>query len=270
MLFELDAQALLWRIAGTLVANLLLALFAFFRKSVDRSGAVMGFILGSLIFLGGGLPAWVVLTAFFLSSSALSKAGRKKKARLESLHEKGHTRDAAQAFANAGIGSLAMGIYAFFPWAPLLHIFTGSMAVATADTWSSELGVLSPGAPRSVLSFKRVEPGTSGGVTVLGTAASLAGALLIFASSLVFYRSQGIVGASLEIAVAICLAALAGSFIDSVLGAGAQALYRDDEGNLTEKPNGNLVRGISWLNNDVVNLISNFLGSIICVLIISI
>ena len=54
----------------------------------------------------------------------------------------------------------------------------GALAAVNADTWSTELGVLSSGRPRLITSLKPVEKGTSGGVSLVGTLAALAGAAL--------------------------------------------------------------------------------------------
>ncbi len=264
MIAELSRNALLTRIVLTLLANTALAGVAYWRRSVSLSGACTGFVLGSMIYLGGGFAAWGVLLMFFISSSVLSRFGSAKKIGLEELHEKGHTRDGWQAFANAGVGALAMLWYAIFgqPWA--LFAFTGSMAAATADTWSSELGVLAGQPPRSILTFRSVEPGTSGGVSVAGTLASAAGAAAIFLAAIpLIFRTAG-AGALLPSLFAVLAGGLGGSLIDSLLGAGLQALYRDGRGRLTERPVGELIRGLPWMNNDAVNLISNAAGSALC------
>ncbi len=68
--------------------------------------------------------------------------------------------------------------------------------------------------------------------------------------------------------VAIFVAAgVAGSTIDTILGATLQALYVDDAGALTERPEGNqLVRGFSWLTNDRVNLAATGTGAVLAIL----
>ena len=68
----------------------------------------------------------------------------------------------------------------------------------------------------------------------------------------------------------ITVAGFAGCLVDSFLGAFFQVLYVDaDSGKYTEKkksPSGKdnqLTCGISWMDNDVVNLASNFLSAVI-------
>jgi uncharacterized membrane protein len=132
------------------------------------------------------------------------------------------------------------------------------------------LGVLSRRAPRLITTGKPVEPGTSGGLTLPGTLAALGGAALI---GLVAAGFDLAAGHSLAWAGALFLiaaaAGLAGSLIDSLLGATVQAIYYCDAcGKETERhplhscgaPT-RQVRGWGWMNNDWVNFLSALFGA---------
>ena len=113
--------------------------------------------------------------------------------------------------------------------------FVGFYACCCADTWSSELGITSRVPPRLITTWRRVPPGTNGGVSTLGTAAAAAGGLLMgcvycgAAALSVALRGGSTDGASGSMRavdwrlVPLALAAgLAGSLLDSLLGATLQ------------------------------------------------
>jgi uncharacterized membrane protein len=144
------------------------------------------------------------------------------------------------------------------------------MATVTADTWATELGTLSKQPPRLLTTGRIVEVGTSGGVSLLGTAVSLAGGLLI-----------GLAAALLTAAPLLApigaMAGLVGSLFDSLLGATVQQIYYCDHcGKETERkvhkcghPTRPL-RGLPWLHNDLVNLLSSVVGGVVAAILWSI
>ncbi len=238
------------------VLGILIALVAYYFRSLSKSGAVAAAALGAVVFGLGGLAHTVVLLAFFISSSLLSRLFKKQKSTLDEKHAKGSRRDAGQVLANGGVAGLVVLAQVFLPgetW--LWWAYCASLAAANADTWASELGVLSKIDPRIITTWKQVEMGTSGGVTVTGTLAAAAGAALIAVAGWVFHPS---IWAFLPV---ITLLGLFGSLVDSVLGATIQAVYRCPACQKeTERhplhgcgtPT-SLIRGWKWLNNDWVN-----------------
>jgi uncharacterized membrane protein len=170
---------------------------------------------------------------------------------------KGSQRDVWQVLANGGVATLSIGL-------GNRAGFVGAIAAAGADTWATELGLLATSRPRLITSLQWVEPGTSGGITAEGLAASVGGALSVgLAWSLLGGGWQG-----LPVAI---IAGTCGSLIDSWLGATLQALYRCPAcGVLTEElvhtPCGSstkLVKGQRWVNNDTVNGLATLAGSAI-------
>ena len=244
------------------------AFVAWFKKIVTTEGALSGLGLGTVIFIGTGLKGLFVLAAFFVSSTIVGRFRREQKERLgiERIHEKGERRDALQVFANGGVGMVSAVLYALTGQHVFLVAFFVSFAAATADTWASELGILSRGKPRSIINLKSVERGISGGVSLVVFAASFAGALLI--ASLVFVVEPS---RALQFWRPVLIGGFMGSLVDSILGATLQAQYRCAEtGRLVERPisgqlKNQLVKGLVWMNNDLVN----FLSILIVTLVVS-
>ena len=250
----------------------IIALAAFRAHSLSRSGAWGAFLEGTIIFGLGGWKWAVLLLAFFVSSSILTRLFGKKKASLNEKFEKGGTRDIGQVLANGAIASIFAGLHFFFPAASWTWVvFAASLAAVNADTWATELGVLSPSLPRLITSWKPVERGTSGGISLNGTLVAAGGSAFIATlGALLGPSGRGF--ANLGI---ILIAGLLGSLFDSYLGATVQAIYRcpqcDKEtekhplhtcGTLTVQ-----IRGWSWLNNDMVNLGCALMGAIIGILL---
>jgi Raf kinase inhibitor-like YbhB/YbcL family protein/uncharacterized protein (TIGR00297 family) len=259
---------------GVLLA-LLVALAAYRVRALNRTGALAAALLGAVIFGLGGLPWAIVLLGFFISSSALSRLFGRRKARFDEKFSKGSRRDAGQVLANGGVAGLA-ALGAFLanghPWLSytLWLAFCASLAAANADTWATELGVISRRPPVLITSGKTVETGASGGISAAGTLAALAGSALIALIGLVLDLSGGLPFTSahpidwlMRLAPygLVLLAGLFGSLVDSALGATLQAIYtcptcaKETErhplhtcGTPTR-----LVRGWRWLNNDWVN-----------------
>lgn len=275
----------------------LISLAAYRLRSLSTQGALTATILGTVIFGLGGLGWAALLLAFFISSSALSKLFKRQKAALEEKFSKGARRDAAQVLANGGIAGLFVVAHAIWPetawpWAA----FAGALAAANADTWATELGVLSNSPPRMITTRQPVERGTSGGISRTGTLAALGGALLVALLAVIFWQgrvsglymnspawlAQLLGSTSTPIPLLsrllwlawIAFCGLAGSLLDSWLGATAQAIYYCPNcGKETERHPlhtcGNRtthLRGLEWLNNDVVNLFCTLLGALLAII----
>ncbi len=264
--------------AGFLLA-ILISAAAYRLRSLDTSGALAATLLGTAIFGLGGLPWAVLLLGFFISSSLLSRLFKPQKAAVDEKFSKGSRRDAGQVLANGGAAGALVILQALFPDAAWLYLAgAASLAAANADTWATELGVLSPSAPRLITSGRQVEMGTSGGITLLGTLAALSGALFIallaWAAWPVAAARRGLLPAS-AVLVIVSLSGLVGSLVDSLLGATLQAIYHcpacDKEterfpthtcGSATTH-----TRGWLWLNNDWVNLACTTSAALLAALI---
>jgi len=256
------------------VLSIVIGGIAFARRSLSESGWLGAILVGTLTFGFGGWPWGLTLIVFFVSSSILSHYKESiKERRAAEKFAKGGRRDFFQTVANGGLGALCAVAYALGNQPPaLLAAFVGLMATVTADTWATELGVLSPHQPRLITTRQPVPPGTSGGVTLMGTTAAAAGGLLIGITMFLFSWLM-LPGGSLPwwMIVAGLLGGLGGALFDSLLGATVQAIYVYPDGRETERriardgtPN-RFLRGWRWMDNDLVNLISSIGGAVIAI-----
>lgn len=257
---------------GFLLA-ILIASLAYRAHSLSKSGAFAAIVLGTIIIGLGGIPWAVLLLTFFFTSSALSRAFKKRKQGLNEKYSKGDQRDAGQVLGNGGLAAAFVLFHYFYPESNIGWIgFAASLAAVNADTWATELGVLNPSPPRMITDIrKRVEKGTSGGVSLVGTLASLAGSALIAALASLFT-------ANWSLFIPITLAGLAGSIFDSFLGATVQAMYFCPKDNKeTEKHPLHTcgtetihLRGWKWLTNDWVNFACGLFGATVAFTVIAI
>jgi uncharacterized protein (TIGR00297 family) len=207
-----------------------------------------------------------MLGVFFVSSSLLSHFREEDKRLAAEKFDKGHQRDLGQVLANGGLGSV-VAVFSFLSPSPIwFPLFTGIMATVTADTWATELGTLASQPPRLITNGRQVEVGTSGGVSVLGTSVSLVGGFLIGLTA-------GLLDPEISLPAAAAIARIAGligSLFDSLLGATVQQIYycevcqKDTERRVHKcghktRP----LRGWSWLNNDLVNMLSSAVGGLV-------
>ncbi|GAC1406641.1 MAG: DUF92 domain-containing protein [Candidatus Velthaea sp.] len=211
--------------------------------------------MGALTFNFGAWPATEVLLAFFIPSVALSRVGRKRKKLLTDIG-KGGPRDAWQVLANGGIATCCIVVAgSTAPSAAWLCAFAGAYAAATADTWGTEIGTLAKRMPVSLFTFRPIAAGLSGGITMPGTLAEVAGAAWIALAAVVALHPQ------VEFAaIAILAGGILGAAVDSALGATLQELRRCPACERTCETNPHecgtttfLIRGVSGFGNDAVN-----------------
>ncbi|MEZ4515696.1 MAG: DUF92 domain-containing protein [Chloroflexota bacterium] len=258
--------------------SVVIAGLAYWRGSLSPSGVLGALLVGTLIFGLGGWVWGILLVIFFISSSVLSHFKEGEKAAAAEKFEKGHRRDLGQVLANGGLGAVVALLSVIVPESVVpgdlwFFLFMGIMATVTADTWATELGTLSKTPPRLITSGQVVEVGSSGGVSFLGTGVSLLGGGLIGLAAGGLGALAGLVPQTVPAVIGItligALAGLIGSLADSMLGATVQQIYYCDHcqketerhihrcGNQTRP-----LRGWSWMNNDLVNLISSLAGGL--------
>lgn len=252
------------------IACSLIAFLAYKKELLSLSGLIAAIIVGTIIFIYGGVISFSLMMAFFISSSIFSKLFKDKKKNLEIIQEKGDNRDYMQVIANGGVAAVMLILFAITGDFNFFLASSVSFAVSNSDTWASELGVVSKKKPFSIATFKPVEIGISGGITLLGIIAAAAGAIFIGGAYCIMVTIvRGIDFYAIIVFFIISIFGFIGSLIDSFLGATIQGQYYDEVGKYyTEKkvgPNGKnkLVKGISFVNNDVVNILSNVIASLL-------
>jgi uncharacterized protein (TIGR00297 family) len=264
------------KIVTGLILSGAIGLLAYRRKSLSRSGIGGAMIAGTTTFGAGGW-AWASnLIFFFISSSLLSHWKEKEKERTAAdKFSKGSQRDLGQVAANGGVATLLALGYGLSQKEAVRKTleagYVGALATATADTWATEVGVLSPQKPRLITTGKTTTPGTSGGITLIGTGASAAGGLALGSFFWLLKRRQKEYRLMPLVAL---VSGLAGSLFDSLLGATAQAMYYCPECEKeTEKrvhscgtPT-KYLRGLNWMDNDVVNFLATLFGSLVAIII---
>jgi uncharacterized protein (TIGR00297 family) len=268
--------------AGALLA-ILISLLVWRLHMLSTSGMVAAAIMGTLVFGLGGLPWACLLIGFFISSSLLSRLARKRKMKVEEKFSKGSSRDAWQVIANGGVATMLLvftyiqreiigcsdACFSANGWAFLT--FAGSLAAANADTWATELGVLSRTNPRLITSGRKVQPGTSGGISLIGALAATAGGLLIAGMAALPWNGIPHPLEWYQVVLWVTSAGLIGSLVDSLLGATLQMMYycpfckKETEKYPQHSCGSNTIkiRGLNGIDNDVVNLACTLSGAIL-------
>jgi len=246
-----------------LLVALLISALALTAGALTTSGAIAATAVGaSCILAGWGWAA--LLIVYFVVAIAFSRLGADAKARRTGgVVAKAGRRDAVQVVANGGVFALAafLSTHAAGTLAiALAAAAVGALAASAADTLATEIGTLVGGEPRSVIGWRLVPTGTSGGVTAAGSLALIGGALLV---ALAAWR----LGLTPH-AIAAAVGGILGAVADSLLGALVQerrhcprcdlATERrvHDCGTVTD-----LAGGLPWLDNDLVNLCATIVGA---------
>jgi len=224
------------RIVAGVALSAGVAAIASWRAALTRSGAWAAAVTGTILVLAGW--RWLALVGvFFITSSVLTRLEAPAGATRRSGDRGG--RRWRQVAANGGIAAAAAAVYAITGWPQGFAVAAGAVAAATADTWATELGRWSQTPPRLITTGRPVTPGTSGGVTLIGTLASLTGATFIASTAIILSGVTPAAGAGMSgrllWGVSIALAGVTGSMLDSVLGATVEGRW-------------------SWLDNDAVNI----------------
>lgn len=216
----------------------ILGFITYQRKSLDLFGSAVMIIMGIVIIFSAGTN-WLLLIILFLVMSLLATKYSKKYKM--SLGEFEGRRTSKNVISN-GVVACFMAAFGGY-YLPFVGGFIGAIATATADTLASEIGVLDQN-PRLITTFQKVNPGTNGAVSVLGTAVGMAGAAVIGIAAYFL----GIMPNALSAILVSIISGTVGCFMDSILGA--------------------LFENQGWITNEHVNLIATVVGAIVGILLI--
>lgn len=209
-----------------LIVNAVLALTGYFTRSVDFSGALGGWCLGSVLILGAGWPLYFALLVFFVLGTATTKLGFARKAALGLAQEGGGRRGFSHAFSNVGVAAIcavAVSRYSRIATEPLEAMILpycmgiAALATAAADTTASEIGQLAGRRAFLPLTLRPVPVGTEGAVSVEGTTAGLAGGFVVAVAG-VLALHYGLLRVDLWVIAFITAAAFLGSYLESIAG----------------------------------------------------
>jgi len=236
-------DARLW-IGGGLC--LLLAALVFSTRAATPAAALTGAVIAGALWLqtpGLHTALWPLLALLVLTFAA-TRFGRRRKEAL-GIAEGRRGRTASQVAANLGVAAVAgiplSAAHVFTPVAfggrAAMAAMVAAMAEATADTVSSELGQVLGGTPRMITTLRRAPAGTDGAISPAGTLAGMVAAVVLVGVAWMALPQLSRVDAGVALA-----AGLAGTVVDSLLGAGPER------------------RG--WLNNDAVNALSTMAAAV--------
>lgn len=223
----------------TLLISLLLltaAAGAYLVKKLSFYGAITGAFIGILVFTGDGYMGLTMLATFFILGTAATSFHSSEKKDINSRLEQKTGRTAGQVLANGGIAGL-MGLLELIDPAHTrlyLLMMAGSLASASSDTLSSELGTLYGKNFYNILSMKKDIRGQDGVVSLEGSLIGIAGAAMIGS---LYYLFMGW-GPSV---LFIVFAGISGNLADSLLGASLER------------------KGL--LKNDMVNFLSTLIAA---------
>jgi len=224
------------RVATGVMFSGIVALYGRRLEVLTVSGGWAALVVGTALFVGGGWTWLVLVGAFSATSSFLTRWDPPGTTAPRSPDATGRHWD--QVVANGGIAGLAAVIHGFSGWPHAFAVAAGAIAAGTADTWSTEVGRWASAPPRMVTTWCPVPPGTSGGITTVGTLGGAAGAFMISGLASVLIHDLP----AWSVFLTVLGAGISGMMLDSLLGATVEGR-------------------MPWINNSTVNLIATAWGA---------
>jgi uncharacterized protein (TIGR00297 family) len=236
--FDLSRGRVMSALPWALGINALTGWLGYRARTVTKSGCAGGVLVGTIIYIGGGAGAWVLLFVTFLIASITSRLGLKRKEQLGIAEERGGRRGAGNAIANCGVAAIGAIAAATTPFAPAaLTALVAGLVAGGSDTVASEIGKAWGRSTFHVTTLRRVKAGTPGAMSLEGTVAGLVAAVALASAGAAF----GLIPAS--VIVIVMVGATAGALVESALGA--------------------TLEGPGILNNDMLNFINTAVAAVV-------
>jgi uncharacterized protein (TIGR00297 family) len=229
------------KLAAFVALTVLFAALGKIVRGVTTGGAVAGAVVCLALLWAAGLAGFAGLLTVFVLTWIATRFGYARKQRFGTAEAR-RGRNGLQVLANLGTSAGCAIFYAvLWPDRRLLIAMAAALAEAAADTVSSEMGQALGGVPRLITTWREVEPGSDGAVTLAGT---MDGATAAIAVALVFALSRILSWRSF----AVCAGAgVAGMIFDSLLGATVERRH--------------------WLGNNEVNFASTIVAASVAFLL---
>lgn len=211
-------------------------IFSIKKEKLTIAGAITGGLAGVMVFLGAGYTGLFMLTAFFSLGTVATKWRQEEKRQFKPVNDHAK-RNAGQVFANGGIAAMTGILVCFLPaHAEVLRLMMAAgLASATADTLSSELGMVYGRRFYNIITLKKDEKGLDGVISLEGVLIGVAGSVVIAVIYAIGFGWD-------KTFLILIIAGTIGNLSDSVLGA---ALERK-----------------RYLNNDAVNFLNTLIAAL--------
>ena len=228
---------------------IILALLAYGLRALDWQGSGTALIIGLIVGVLGDLTWLFVLVIFLFVSFAATKYKYNFKSSIGETDGKKGERRWNNVIANGTIPALIAVLSSFaLPKQLAGVLFITAISAAMSDTLASEIGIISDRV-YLITNMKKVERGTNGGVSFLGTNAAFFGALFISLTGWIILLAFSVLPKSKYLILIPILIGFLGCQIDSILGATLEGkILTKDTVNLVSIGAGALIAGaIIWI-----------------------
>lgn len=238
---EFGSRAGRVELISAFMISLSLGVLAYRAGVANETGLLSATLVGVIMIIFGGIRHFLLLLTFYVVGSVFTKYKYELKKERGIAEPEGGARGYSNVLGNSVAPLIFTVLWGAFNHLSFLAGFVASTATAAGDTLASEIGETSSRYPRMITNFKKVRPGTSGGVTLLGEISAMGGCLMIavLGALMGMYDLRG--------AIIVAVAGFSGVHIDSLLGA--------------------TIERKGWIDNSTVNFIATFAGGVVAVLI---